>query len=79
MINDIFTTRSGPLERPDELVRRLSHPQLYTFHLASNYRLKRSSMGWWPADHPRWAVTEPVQISARATIDDGGSILLSPP
>jgi hypothetical protein len=25
-------------------------------------------MGWWPEDHPRWGVTEPVQISARATI-----------
>jgi hypothetical protein len=25
-------------------------------------------MGWWPEDHPRWGVTEPVQISAPATI-----------
>ena len=68
MIKDILTTRSRPSRRPDQLVRRLSHPQLYNLHLASHYRLKRSSMGWWPEDHPRWGVTEPVQISAPATI-----------
>jgi hypothetical protein len=44
MIGDILATRSRPSRRPDQLVRRLSHPQLYTFHLASHYTLKRSSM-----------------------------------
>jgi hypothetical protein len=68
MIKDMLTTRSRSSRRPDHLVRRLSHPQLYNLHLACHYRLKRSSMGWWPEDHPRWGVTEPVQISAPATI-----------
>jgi hypothetical protein len=68
MIKDILTTRSRPSLRLDQLVRRLSHPQLYNLHLASHYRLKRSSMGWWPEDHPRRGVTEPVQISAPAPI-----------
>jgi hypothetical protein len=68
MIKDILTTRSRPSQPPGPLVRRLSHPQLYNLHLACHYRLKRSSMGWWPEDHPRWGVTEPVQISAPATI-----------
>jgi hypothetical protein len=66
MIKNIITARSRPLHRP--LVRRLSHPQPYNLHLASHYRLKRSSMGWWPENHLRWGVTEPVQISAPATI-----------
>ena len=49
-------------------IHRPSHPQLFNLHLASHYRLRRSSMGWWPENHPRWGVTEPVQISAPATI-----------
>ena len=75
MTNNILASPLWPSLRPDQLVRRLSHPQLYDLHLASHYRLKRSTMGWWPEDHPRWGVTEPrwgvtepVQISAPATI-----------
>ena len=68
MIKDILTTRSLPSQRPDHLVSRLSHPQLYNLHLACHYRLKRSSMGWWPENHPRWGATELIKISAPATI-----------
>jgi hypothetical protein len=67
MIEDILATRSRP-RRPDQLVRRLSHPQLYNLHLARHYRLKQSSMGWWPENHPRWGVTEIMKISSPATI-----------
>ena len=47
---------------------KLSHPQLYALHLASHYKLKRSSMGWWPESHPRWGVTEIMKIIAPATV-----------
>jgi hypothetical protein len=73
-MDDLFNVKnmraspSWPSQRPDQLVRRLSHPQLYNLHLASHYRLKRSSMGWWPENHPRWGVIEPVKISAPETI-----------
>jgi hypothetical protein len=59
---------SRPSPHPDPLVRRLSHPQLYNLHLANHYKLKRSSMGWWPANHPRWGVSEILQISSPSTI-----------
>ena len=64
----MFTSSSQPCLFSNLIVRRLSHPQLYQLHLASHYRLKRSSMGWWPENHPRWGVTEPVQILSPATI-----------
>jgi hypothetical protein len=49
-------------------VPRLSYSQFYNLHLANHYRLKRYSMGWYPVNHPRWGVTEPVRKSAPATI-----------
>ena len=57
-----------PLHLPNLLVRKLSHPQLFNLHLANHYRLKRSAMGWWPENHPRWGGTEIMKISSPATI-----------
>lgn len=47
---------------------RLSQAQFYALHVAANYKLKRSSMGWWADGHPRWGVTEFVVIFSPATI-----------
>jgi hypothetical protein len=49
-------------------VKRLSRAQHYALYLGAHYRLRRSSMGWWAENHPRWGVTEPVQIISPATI-----------
>jgi hypothetical protein len=46
----------------------VSDPQLYALHLACHYKLKRSSMGWWPENHPRWGRSEVMQILSPQTI-----------
>jgi hypothetical protein len=52
----------------EQLPTALTHLQLYNLHLASHYRLRRSSMGWYPHDHPRWDLTEVMRITSPATI-----------
>lgn len=54
--------------RLEQLPTALTHPQLYNLHLASHYRLRRSSMGWYPHKHPRWDLTGVMRITSPATI-----------
>jgi len=35
----------------DEFPSSISWPQLFVLHVAANYKLRRSSMGWWPDGH----------------------------
>ncbi len=35
----------------DDLPRSISWPQLFVVHVAANYKLRRSSMGWWADRH----------------------------
>jgi hypothetical protein len=35
----------------ETLPARLSYPQLLALHVAANYKLRRSSMGWWAEGH----------------------------
>ena len=50
-----------------ELPARLSYPQLLALHVAANYRLRRSSMGWW-AEGYHWGEREGVRNHSPATI-----------
>ena len=46
---------------------RLSYPQLLALHVAANYRLRRSSMGWWAEGH-HWGEHRGVANHSPATI-----------
>ena len=50
------------------VIPRLSPSQLHALHMGKHYRLRRSSMGWWPYNHPRQGVSELVRIIRPATI-----------
>ena len=49
-------------------IRRLSPSQLHALHMGKHYKLRRSSMGWWPYNHPRQGVSKVVRIIRPATI-----------
>jgi hypothetical protein len=49
-------------------ITSLSEDEIFALHVASHYKLKRSSMGWWAENHPRWDVSEPVGILHPVTI-----------
>lgn|SRR5262249_5696416 len=49
-------------------ITSLSEHEIFALHVASHYKLRRSSMGWWAENHPRWDVSEPVVILRPVTI-----------
>jgi hypothetical protein len=49
-------------------ISSLSEDELFSLQVASHYKLRRSSMGWWAENHPRWGVSEPVVILDPVTI-----------
>ena len=51
----------------ENLPARLSYPQLLALHVAANYKLRRSSMGWWAEGH-HWGEREGVRNHSPATI-----------
>jgi hypothetical protein len=50
-----------------KLPARLSYPQLLALHVAANYKLRRSSMGWWAEGH-HWGEHRGVANHSPATI-----------
>src|ERR1700720_2225337 len=53
--------------QPKKLPARLSYPQLLALHVAANYKLRRSSMGWLAEGH-HWGEREGVTNHSPATI-----------
>ena len=50
-----------------KLPARLSYAQLLALHVAANYKLRRSSMGWWAEGH-HWGEHDGVRNHSPATI-----------
>jgi hypothetical protein len=51
----------------DEFPRSVSWQQLFVLHVAANYKLRRSSMGWWadrPAADLEWIVHSPATVKS---------------
>ncbi len=50
------------------VIRRLSSSQFYVLHLGNHYKLRRSSEGWWPDNHPAQGVSEVIFFIAPSII-----------
>src|SRR5437879_1248433 len=50
------------------VICRLSPSQLHALHMGKHYKLRRSSIGWWPYNHPTQGVSKLVRIIRPATI-----------
>jgi hypothetical protein len=55
-------------DKAEKNIKRLSTAQLYVLYVGAYYKLRRSSMGWWAVNHPRWGVTELRRIFSPATV-----------
>jgi hypothetical protein len=51
----------------EKLPTGLSYPQLLALHVATKYKLRRSSMGWWAEGH-HWGEHDGVTNHSPATI-----------
>lgn len=68
MINDILATHSRPSHRPDQLVRRLSHPQIYNLHLCLSQQAETVLHGMVARGSSQMGVTEIMKIPSLAII-----------